>query len=76
MSTVTFDLRHLAGEESSGPRGDVSNSDPVPPAAPLPQEKAPSQATKLLDDLFRKTKATPSIYWLPLSEAEVSTRTH
>lgn len=40
------------------------------PATDPIKEKG-SQATKLLDDLFRKTKATPSIYWLPLSEAEV-----
>ena len=26
---------------------------------------------KLLDDLFRKTKATPCIYWLPLTEEQV-----
>ncbi|XP_064641650.1 apoptotic chromatin condensation inducer in the nucleus-like isoform X2 [Lineus longissimus] len=25
---------------------------------------------KLLDDLFRKTKATPSVYWLPLTEQQ------
>lgn len=34
------------------------------------KEKEGSPA-KLLDDLFRKTKATPCIYWLPLSDAEV-----
>lgn len=28
------------------------------------EEEAPA---KLLDDLFRKTKTTPCIYWLPLS---------
>jgi hypothetical protein len=26
----------------------------------------------MLDDLFRKTKATPYIYWLPLTEEQVS----
>lgn len=26
---------------------------------------------KLLDDLFRKTKAAPCIYWLPLTEEQV-----
>jgi len=31
-------------------------------------------ATKMLDDLFRKTTTTPSIYWLPLSDAKVSLR--
>lgn len=29
------------------------------------------KATKLLDELFRKTKATPCIYWLPLTDAQV-----
>ena len=55
-------------EESTDARGEASDAGPAPPAA---QEKAPSEATKLLDDLFRKTQATPSLYWLPLSEAEV-----
>jgi apoptotic chromatin condensation inducer in the nucleus len=27
---------------------------------------------KLLDDLFRKTKAAPSIYWLPLTDEQVA----
>lgn len=27
---------------------------------------------KLLDDLFRKTKALPPLYWLPLTDEEVS----
>lgn len=31
-----------------------------------------SQPVRLLDDLFRKTKATPCIYWLPLSAEQVS----
>ena len=33
------------------------------------EEEAPA---KLLDDLFRKTKTTPYIYWLPLTETQVS----
>lgn len=32
------------------------------------EEEAPA---KLLDDLFRKTKTTPCIYWLPLSAETV-----
>lgn len=31
-------------------------------------EAAPEEPSKQLDDLFNKTKSTPSIYWLPLSE--------
>lgn len=33
------------------------------------QEEPPA---KLLDDLFRKTKAAPCIYWLPLTDSQVS----
>ena len=33
------------------------------------EEEVPA---KLLDDLFRKTKATPCIYWLPLTDELVS----
>ena len=32
------------------------------------------KATKLLDELFRKTKATPCIYWLPLTDDQVRVR--
>jgi hypothetical protein len=32
------------------------------------EEETPA---KLLDDLFRKTKATPCIYWLPLNEEQI-----
>ena len=31
-----------------------------------------NEATKMLDELFRKTKTVPSVYWLPLTHAEVS----
>lgn len=48
-----------------------------PPAAerlppPPPLEKEPPIVT--LDDLFRKTKATPRIYYLPLSEDQVAAK--
>ena len=35
-------------------------------------EEEEEPPAKLLDDLFRKTKATPCIYWLPLTEEQVS----
>ncbi|CAF97701.1 unnamed protein product [Tetraodon nigroviridis] len=35
------------------------------------KEKAEEPPAKLLDDLFRKTKAAPCIYWLPLTEEQV-----
>lgn len=37
------------------------------------QKKEEPAPQKLMDDLFLKTKATPSIYWQPLSPEEVST---
>ena len=37
-----------------------------------PAEKvAEDPPAKLLDDLFRKTKAAPCIYWLPLTDEQV-----
>ncbi|TXG60613.1 hypothetical protein EZV62_015186 [Acer yangbiense] len=41
----------------------------LPPPPPLPEKVDPPIVT--LDDLFRKTKATPRIYYLPLSEEQV-----
>lgn len=40
-----------------------------------PKEPEPvEEPAKLLDDLFRKTKAVPPIYWLPLTEEEAEKR--
>lgn len=36
------------------------------------QKKKEDPPLRLLDDLFRKTKATPCIYWLPLTPEQVS----
>lgn len=44
---------------------------PPPPPPPLQNEKVEAPIVTL-DDLFKKTKATPRIYYLPLSEEEVS----
>lgn len=45
----------------------------LPPPPPPPPEKAdPTIVT--LDVLFRKTKATPRIYYLPLSEEQVAAK--
>ena len=40
------------------------------PLQELPQESS----AKLLDDLFKKTTATPVIYWLPLTEQDALER--
>jgi len=37
--------------------------------------KKESRPTKALDELFRKTKAKPVIYWLPLTDEEVAKKT-
>lgn len=39
---------------------------------PPEAEKVDEPPAKLLDDLFLKTKAAPCIYWLPLTEEQVS----
>ncbi|GMI86615.1 hypothetical protein HRI_002330700 [Hibiscus trionum] len=45
---------------------------PLPPPPPLPEKLDPPIIT--LDDLFWKTKATPRIYYLPLSDEQVSAK--
>ncbi|PSS21521.1 Apoptotic chromatin condensation inducer in the nucleus like [Actinidia chinensis var. chinensis] len=45
---------------------------PLPPPPPLPEKVDPPIVT--LDDLFRKTKATPRIYYLPLSDEQVAAK--
>ena len=35
------------------------------------RKKSPAPPSKSLDDMFRKTKAQPAIYWLPLTDEEV-----
>jgi apoptotic chromatin condensation inducer in the nucleus len=45
---------------------------PLPPPPPLPEKLDPPIVT--LDDLFRKTKATPRIYYLPLSQEQVEAK--
>ncbi|GMI68643.1 ACINUS [Hibiscus trionum] len=45
---------------------------PVPP--PSPPSDEPDSPMVTLDDLFWKTKATPKIYYLPLSEEQVAAK--
>uniref|UniRef100_A0A1L8DXC1 Putative acinus induces apoptotic chromatin condensation n=1 Tax=Nyssomyia neivai TaxID=330878 RepID=A0A1L8DXC1_9DIPT len=42
------------------------------PARKFKKENEPP--IRLLDDLFRKTKATPSIYWLPLTPEQIAVK--
>ncbi|MED6181427.1 hypothetical protein PIB30_019327 [Stylosanthes scabra] len=44
----------------------------LPPPPPLPENI--DQPIVTLDDLFRKTRATPRIYYLPLSEEQVAAK--
>ncbi|XP_074592371.1 uncharacterized protein LOC141848210 [Curcuma longa] len=46
--------------------------DRLPPPPPPPREPDPPALT--LDDLFKKTKATPRIYYLPLTKEEVASK--
>ncbi|XP_056613193.1 apoptotic chromatin condensation inducer 1b [Triplophysa dalaica] len=55
------DRRRRESEKSKEKRTEKKDKPEEPPA-------------KLLDDLFRKTKAAPCIYWLPLTEEQVTQR--
>lgn len=41
------------------------------PARKFKKKEEEPPTAKLLDDLFRKTKTTPCIYWLPLTNEQV-----
>ncbi|XP_077224056.1 SAP domain-containing protein isoform X2 [Tasmannia lanceolata] len=61
------------------PPPQISNPPPVrervalPPPPPPPLKK-PDPPVVTLDDLFRKTRTTPRIYYLPLSEEQVAAK--
>ncbi len=63
-----------AVKQEPAPLSKPSRTTPPPDAAVEPPPKKEKEATRLLDELFRKTKTTPCIYWLPLTEEEVSAR--
>lgn len=46
----------------------------LPPPPPLSQKKQQDQPILTLDDLFKKTRASPRIYYLPLSEEQVAAK--
>lgn len=55
-----------------------SRSPPIEPHLPPPARKFKKKEdepppAKLLDDLFKKTRAIPCIYWLPLTNEQVRT---
>ncbi|CAA0831851.1 SAP domain-containing protein [Striga hermonthica] len=65
------DLLPFNREHPIPARERLNNLPPPPP--PLAEKAEPPIVT--LDDLFRKTKATPRIYYLPLSDEEVAAKT-
>ncbi|KAH9622048.1 hypothetical protein KSS87_020353 [Heliosperma pusillum] len=69
-------LQNLRQQPTLPPPPPVSNQAPVrervPPPPPLVEKVEAPIVT--LDDLFRKTKATPRIYYLPLSDEQVAAR--
>ena len=58
-------------EERDGERGEREEEKMEEETVEGEESVKEIKATKLLDDLFRKTKATPCIYWLPLTDAQV-----
>jgi len=70
-------LRQPMAQPTLPPPPPLSNSGQAKERAhpPLPrvQEKVEAPIVTL-DDLFRKTKATPRVYYLPLSEEQVSAK--
>lgn len=59
---------HLARDQPLPARDRLN----LPPPPPLPEKVDPPIVT--LDDLFRKTKAIPRIYYLPLSDDQVAAK--
>ncbi|CRK94026.1 CLUMA_CG007550, isoform A [Clunio marinus] len=58
---------HIKKEERPERRRSLSES----PGRKVEKIEGDSQPVRLLDDLFRKTKAIPCIYWLPLSAEQI-----
>ena len=59
----------------------VLKDDKIPQNAPQEErvqkmDEDLSMETSPLDKLFRKTKSTPHIYWLPLTEERIKERNH
>ncbi|XP_009792396.1 uncharacterized protein LOC107780879 isoform X3 [Nicotiana tabacum] len=62
-----------SAQSQPSPRQQMQNKQLQPeklPPPPLPEKLDPPIVT--LDDLFKKTKATPRIYYLPLSDEQVA----
>ncbi|XP_041848007.1 apoptotic chromatin condensation inducer in the nucleus [Melanotaenia boesemani] len=57
-------------EKEGGPRRSRSRERRRKERAKSKEKKTEDPPAKLLDDLFRKTKAAPCIYWLPLTDEQ------
>ncbi|BHF83103.1 hypothetical protein SprV_0802624500 [Sparganum proliferum] len=65
--------RTLAGAHTERRRKHTEGTSPAKvDGTTAPKSEEPSKA---LDDLFKKTTAAPSIYWLPLSDEEAAAQT-
>ncbi|KAG8279616.1 Inactive dipeptidyl peptidase 10 [Homalodisca vitripennis] len=61
-------------EQERKTRKERHHRSPTPEAEPpvrKARRKEEDAPAKLLDDLFRKTKTSPCIYWLPLTQEQV-----
>eukprot|EP00798_Chlamydomonas_sp_ICE-L_P005806 gene5806-6091_t len=67
-----------AGADAGTPKPDIAaapnGADPKPSEAPTQAEPMEEDEGFSIDALFRKTKAKPCIYYLPLTDAEVDRR--
>nr|CAG4642846.1 EOG090X0F73 [Evadne anonyx] len=71
---LRLDKAERVREWDQGKVGDGSTSPAADTSLPEDKSKSAKDETpaKLLDDLFRKTKTSPCIYWLPLTAQQIA----
>ena len=64
--SIAKERMHLAGFQSEETKDDITTSSDATAAAVVvsAQESPKAAATIVLDDLFRKTKTQPHLYWM------------
>ena len=62
------------GDERRGERDRREGREREVRLAEKTRDRTPPAPTKSLEDLFKKTAATPSIYWKPLSDQQIKER--
>ncbi|XP_055634545.1 apoptotic chromatin condensation inducer in the nucleus [Toxorhynchites rutilus septentrionalis] len=70
---ATAGRRRSAERDFARDRDRRRNSTSLSPARKF-KKKENEPPIRLLDDLFRKTKTTPCIYWLPLTAEQIATK--